>query len=301
MKIAVFGSSGFIGKNLVKSLQQSSRVQEISLRNPLWKNDLNEETAVFINLVGKAHDHKGSATEKEYYFANVELAQQIFETFQKTDAKVFIHISSLAALEEYESAKPLKETDHCNPVSFYGKSKREAEKWLLKQKLSNDKKLIIIRPPMVHGPGDKGNLGLLYKIISKGIPYPLASFNNERSFISINNFIFYIQRIIQDNNNLENSIYHIADNETVATSEIIEIIKKVENLKTPNISFPKFLIKGLAWIGDFLPLPLNTQKLKKLTSNLVVSNQKIKTILKIDTLPLTAKEGLELTIKSFKK
>lgn len=301
MKIAVFGSSGFIGKNLVSALQQDFSVREISLRNPEWEKNLDKETEVFINLVGKAHDHQGTATEKDYYFANVELAKNLFDAFRKSDAELFIHISSLAALEEFESAKPLVETDPCHPVSLYGKSKREAEEWLLKQTLPDDKKLIIIRPPMVHGPGDKGNLGLLYKIISKGIPYPLASFNNERSFISIGNFIFYIKQIIRKYHNLNNGIYHIADDETVATGEIIEVIKKVENLKIPNISLPKFLVKGIAKCGDFLPLPLNTKKLKKLTNNLLVSNQKIKTALQIDQLPSTAKEGLELTIKSFKK
>lgn len=301
MKIAVFGSSGFIGKNLVSSLQQNFDIEEISLRNSEWEKSLSRETNVFINLVGKAHDHKGTATETDYYFANVNLAQNLFEAFKKTDAELFIHISSLAALEEFESVKPLVETDHCNPVSLYGKSKRKAEEWLLQQDLPDGKKLIIIRPPMVHGPGDKGNLGLLYKIISKGIPYPLASFNNERSFISIGNFIFYIKQIIDKRNSINSGIYHIADDETVATNEIIEVIKKVENLKIPNISLPRFLVKGIARCGDFLPLPLNTKKLKKLTNNLLVSNQKIKNTLEIDKLPLTAKVGLEMTIKSFKK
>ncbi|MDR2236518.1 MAG: NAD-dependent epimerase/dehydratase family protein [Chryseobacterium sp.] len=301
MKIAVFGSTGFIGKNIVKSLQQNFSIQEISLRNASWKTDLDKKTEVFINLIGKAHDHKGTATEKEYYFANVELAQQLFEVFKKSEASLFIHISSLAALEEFESDRALTENDPCNPVSVYGKSKREAEKWLLEQSLPEGKKLLIIRPPMVHGPGDKGNLGLLYKIISKGIPYPLASFDNSRSFISIDNFTFYILQMIENKNHMENGVYHIADDETIATSEIIEVIKKVENLKTPNISLPRFLVKGIARCGDFLPLPLNTKKLKKLTNNLLVSNQKIKIALKIDKLPLTAKEGLEQTIKSFRK
>lgn len=300
MRIAIFGSSGFIGKNLVKSLQQAEEIQEISLRNSSWKNAIDAKTQVFINLVGKAHDHKGTATEKDYYFANVELAQQLFAIFKKSDAKLFIHISSLAALEEFQSLKPLVETDDCNPISLYGKSKREAEKWLLKEDLASDKKLLIIRPPMVHGPGDQGNLRLLYKIISKGIPYPLAAFNNERSFISTDNFNFYLQQIIQKCDHLKNGIYHISDNESVSTNEIIEIIKEVENIKSRNINFPKSLIKGLAKIGDFIPIPLNTKKLKKLTNNLLVSNQKINILIKLDTLPLTATKGIEKTIKSFK-
>lgn len=299
MKIAVFGSSGFIGQNLVKYLQQYFSIYQISLRNQLWKDDVNEEIKVFINLVGKAHDHKGTATEKDYYFANVELAQQIFETFKKTDAKLFIHISSLAALEEYESVKPLEETDYCNPISFYGKSKRDAEEWLLKQNLPDGKKLIIIRPPMVHGPGDKGNLGLLYKIVSKGIPYPLASFENKRSFISIENFCYYILEIITKQENLDSGIYHVADDELVSTKTIIDIIKNVTKKKSINLFIPKIVIQSIAKVGDVLPLPLNTKRLKKMTSNLLVSNQKIKSALHIKKLPLTAEQGLIKTIKSF--
>lgn len=301
MKIAIFGSSGFIGKNLLKSLKLKTELQEISLRNTSWRNNINIDTNVFINLVGKAHDHKGTVTEKDYYYANVELAENIFEIFKKSNADLFIHISSIAALEEFESTKPLVESDECHPFSVYGQSKRKAEQWLINQSLSGNKKLIIIRPPMVHGPGDKGNLGLLYNIISKGIPYPLASFKNERSFISIDNFIFYIEEIIEKSNSLENGIYHISDNETVSTSKIVEIIKEVLQKKIPNISVPKLIIKKLARIGDFIPLPFNTNRLKKMTNALVVSNQKINAALTVRQLPFSAEEGLIKTIKSFKK
>lgn len=301
MKITVFGSAGFIGKNLIKSLQVNHEIQEVSLRKSSWETSIYTETNVFINLVGKAHDHQGIATDDDYYFANVELAKQIFETFEKSKAALFIHISSLAAVEEFESTKPLLESDVCNPVSIYGQSKRKAEEWLLKQDIPQNKKLIIIRPPMVHGSGDKGNLGLLYKLISKGIPYPLASFNNERSFISIDNFIFYIEKIIDNCNYLENGIYHIADNETVSTKKIIEIIKGVVTKKVPDISVPKFIIKNIAKIGDYLPIPLNSNRLKKMTSSLLVSNQKINTLLKISKLSESAEEGLIKTISSFKK
>src|SRR5690606_16164829 len=117
-------------------------------------------------------------------------------TFLESDADLLIHISSLAAIEEFESATPLTESDECHPQSWYGQSKHTAEEWLFAQQLPENKKLIIVRPPMVHGPRDKGNLDLLYKLISKGIPYPLASFDNKRSFISIDNFSFFIEQII---------------------------------------------------------------------------------------------------------
>lgn len=299
MKITLFGASGFIGKNLMKELQQKYAVSQISVRKKDWKHDL-FDSDIYINLVGKAHNHNGEAREEDFYQVNVNLLKDIFESFINSKAKLFIHISSIAALEEFESSHELTETDECNPDSWYGKSKRLAEEWLVTQNLPADKKLIIIRPPMVHGAEDKGSLGLLYKLISKGIPYPLSSFENKRSFISIDNFSFFINEIVNNAEKLPNGIYHIADDESISTSEIIEIIKQVEQKNTPNLSLPKFLVKAIAKVGDVLPIPLNSLRLKKMTSDLTVSNQKIKSALGIEKLPLSAEEGLIKTIKSFK-
>lgn len=298
-KITLFGSSGFLGKNLQLNLK--AKVFNINIREEHWQIKLPSEESIYINLIGKAHDHNKTATEKDFYHANVDLTKNIFDVFIKSEAKIFIHISSLAALEEFESLRPLTEEDSCNPNSWYGKSKREAEKWLLEQRLPENKKLIILRPPMVHGPGDKGNLGLLYKLISRGIPYPLASFENNRSFISIDNFCFFIDELIKNEEKLISGIYHISDDELISTNQIIDIIKKVEKKNTPDLSLPKFFVKGLAKIGDIIPIPLNSLRLKKMTSDLTVSNQKIKSALGIEKLPLSAEEGLIKTIKSFKK
>ncbi|MGG5208551.1 NAD-dependent epimerase/dehydratase family protein [Chryseobacterium sp. MIQD13] len=298
MNIAVFGGSGFVGKNLIQSRLMDAEIQAISLRDTSWKEAAGSAD-IMINLVGKAHDHKGTASEKDYSFANVELVKEIFDTFIKSDARLLIHISSIAAVEEFESEKPLKEESICNPVSLYGTTKRQAEEWLSAQILPENKKVIILRPPMIHGPGDKGNLGLLYKIISKGLPYPLASFDNSRSFLSIDNFSFFISEIIKNENEIKTGIYHICDDEPVSTKDIITIIKKVTNKRTLNLSVPKIFIQGIAKAGDILPLPINTKRLKKMTGNLLVSNEKIKNTLKITDLPASAKQGLEKTIKSF--
>ena len=298
MLIGVIGYTGFIGTNLINSLSSKFSVIPLSLRTKDWK-DAFHEAEILINLIGKAHDHTGTATETDYYYANVDLTKEIFRQFLLSNAKLLIHVSSLAALEEFESDRFLDENDPCNPQSWYGQSKRAAEEWLLSQEIPEGKKLIIVRPPMVHGPGDKGNLGLLYKLISKGIPYPLASFNNRRSFISIVNFTFFIKQIIERYRVLENGIYHIADDESISTKEIINVIKAETKKTVPNISLPKSLVKGLARIGDILPIPLNTKRLRKMTSDLLVSNNKIKKALGISNLPLTAKDGIIVTIKSF--
>ncbi|GAA0884186.1 hypothetical protein GCM10009120_27840 [Sphingobacterium siyangense subsp. cladoniae] len=255
-----------------------------------------------INLVGKAHDFTGKATEEDFFFANFELAKKAFNLFISSQAKLFIHISSLAAIEEVESAKSLSENATYNSVSPYGRSKQAAEEWLLKQQLPADKKLIILRPPMVHGAGDKGNLKQLYSIVSKGIPYPLVRFKNKRSFLSVDNFCFFIEQILLQNEKINSGIYHLSDDETLSSNEIVNIMKQETGLKIPCFPLPKRIVCFLSKIGDHSrAFPLNTWRLKKLTSNLVVSNKKIKVALAIERLPKTAKEGLRDTIRSLRQ
>ena len=296
--IALFGASGFLGTNLRAFLRVEH--YSVNIRNKFWQEQISLNTNIFINCIGKAHDHKGTATEHDFYFANYELLKVIFEEFLKSNAQLFIHISSIAAVEENERNEVLTENSVANPQSHYGKSKKAAEEYLIKQNLPYGKKLFILRPTMIYGEGDKGNLTLLYKIISKGIPYPLGAFKNSRTFISIDNVVFFIDEIIKKYKEMESGIYHITDDEPLSTQKIIEIICEAKGKKSIILSPPKFLINSLAKMGDMISLPINSKRLKKMTSNLIVSNQKIKTELNIDSLPVSAEEGMKKTIESFK-
>lgn len=302
MKVLILGgNNGFIGSHLNRKLKDPFQCEFVSMRNQSWMKH-NISANCIINLVGKAHDFTGKATEDDFFYANFELAKKAFDLFISSQAKVFIHISSLAAIEEIESAASLSENTTYNSVTPYGRSKQAAEEWLLSQNLPTDKKLIILRPPMVHGAGDKGNLKQLFSIVSKGIPYPLVRFKNKRSFLSIDNFCFYIEQILLQNENLSSGIYHLSDDETLSSNEIVKIMKEETGLKVPCFPLPKRIISFLSKLGDHSrAFPLNTWRLKKLTSNLVVSNKKIKVALAIERLPKTAKEGLRETIRALKQ
>ena len=297
-KTLLFGSNGFLGSHLKEKLD--GEVIGVNIRQQNWQENIPGDANVFINCIGKAHDHKGTATEHDFYFANYELVKVIFEEFLKSNAQLFIHISSIAAVEENERTEVLTENSVANPQSYYGKSKNAAEEYLLKQTLPSGKKLFVLRPSMIHGEGDKGNLTLLYKIISKGIPYPLGAFQNSRTFISVDNVVFLMNEIIKKHKEMESGIYHITDDESLSTQKIIEIIGTAIVKKPLILSPPKFLINVLAKFGDMISLPINSKRLKKMTSNLIVSNHKIKTALKIDSLPITAEDGMKKTIESFK-
>lgn len=300
MKTIITGSSGFVGKNLTTYLNQNGiTIHNLSLRKNDWKNHLDIQVSAIIHLAGKAHDTSNTSSAEEYFKVNRDLTIQLFDEFLNSDIQDFFFFSSVKAVADtvdgvlYEDVVP-------KALTPYGQSKLDAETYLLNQELPAGKRLFIIRPCMIHGPTNKGNLNLLYKIVEKGIPWPLAAFNNQRSFLSIDNLSFLILEMLQ-NKDVKSGIYNFADDETISTNQLIKIIGKVSGKKTRLWHIPGSLISGIAKIGDKIKLPLNSERLKKLTESYVVSNKKIKTALGINKLPLSAEEGLIKTIQSFKK
>lgn len=152
---------------------------------------------------------------------------------------------------------------------------------------------------MIIGPKNKGNLNLLYKLASKGIPWPLGSFENKRSFCSIDNLMFIIKELIE-RDDIPSGVYNIADDEALSTNEVISILAESQDREPKIWKMSKSLIQLLAKLGDLVHLPLTTERLQKLTESYIVSNQKIKTAIG-KPLPISAKEGLLKTFNSFNK
>ena len=148
-----------------------------------------------------------------------------------------------------------------------------------------------------HGPGNKGNLNLLYGVVSKGIPWPLGAFENKRSFTSIGNLQVVIMGLLTKD--VPSGIYHMGDDEALSTNELIEVICSALGKKAHIWNIPRGLMNGVAKLGDVLHLPLNSLRMQKLTENYVVSNAKIKAALGMKEMPVRAKDGLRETIKSF--
>ena len=295
-KIIITGASGFVGTNL------TSYLAKLNVESILYnRKDLNNVVSFanadsLIHLAGKAHDLKNISNPDEYFEINFELTKKLYDAFLKSDAKKFIFISSVKASSDIVDGI-LTEDTLPNPVTHYGKSKLLAEQYIQSQELPQGKSYYILRPCMIHGPGNKGNLNLLYKFVQKGIPYPLASFENKRSFLSIENLCFVIINLL--NKNIPSGVYNIADDEALSTNEVVEILADSLNKKAKLWSVPPKLICGLAKIGDVFKLPLNTERLNKLTENYVVSNAKIKKELDVK-LPISTKQGLSITANSFR-
>lgn len=300
MKVIITGASGFVGQNLQKYLEEKRYdVTKLSLRNMDWANQIQQEAAAIIHLAGKAHDTANISAEGEYFKVNRDLTMQLFEAFLKSNIKDFFYFSSVKAVADTVEGVLYEDTVGA-PLTPYGKSKLEAERYLLSKLLPEGKRLFIIRPCMIHGSGNKGNLNLLYNVVEKGIPWPLASFHNQRSFLSIDNLNYLMEKMLS-NKDMNSGVYNFADDEPLSTNELVTLIAETLS-KSPKLwRIPEGLIKATVKIGDVIPLPLNSERLKKLTESYVVSNTKIKKAHGIKKLPFTAKEGLEKTIRSFRK
>ena len=296
MRVLVTGVSGFVGYNLYSYLESSYNVESLSARFVI-NQSFKVSTDAIIHLSGKSHDLKKVSQPQEYYEANFELTKQLFDSFLQSNASIFIFMSTVKAVADVAEGIITEETIP-NPKTHYGISKLQAENYILNQKIPGGKRVYFLRPCMIHGPGNKGNLNLLYKIVSKNIPWPLGSFDNKRSFCSIDNLLFVIKELIE-REDIASGIYNIADDESLSTNELISLIAKSLNSK-PNVwKIPKGIIERLAKLGDVLHLPLNIERLQKLTDSYVVSNQKIKNAIG-KPLPVSSREGLLKTFKSFK-
>ena len=184
-----------------------------------------------------------------------------------------------------------------NPITHYGKSKLLAEQYILSQLIPDDKRVYILRPCMIHGPGNKGNLNLLYNLVSKGFPWPLGLFENSRSYLSIENLCFIIRELIE-REDISSGVYNVADDVPLSTNEIVKMISESKGKKAVILNISVSFIKQIAYVGDVLNLPLNSDRLQKLTESYIVSNAKIKKVLG-KQLPVSSKEGLMQTFKSF--
>lgn len=303
--IIISGATGFVGKNLVPFLENKNWfVTPLSRKREQNNTSLNYENLTiddfnaayaFIHLAGKAHDLKKTSLDDEYYEVNTELTKSLFDLFLQSDSKVFIYLSSVKAVAD-EVKGILKEDHPYEPGTVYGKSKALAEQYLLSKTIPSDKKLYILRPCMIHGPGNKGNLNLLYKVVSKGIPYPLASFDNKRSFVSITTITEVIENLLT---RLPNSdVFNMADDYSISTNELIKVMALAIHKKPNLISINSTFIRWVASVGTLLGLPLNRERLQKLTESYEVSNSKIRKVLNISK-PYDTKAGLTATVKSF--
>lgn len=311
--ILITGITGFIGQSLVKYFHSADDIKLFG-----YSRNAENASALFaqdhivflpelsftqldkyqidlvIHLAGIAHDLSGNYQDEDYENVNFGQTRKLYDEFLISGATVFVFVSSIKAVVDHANEE-INEDFLPDPTSAYGKSKLKAEQYISKYG-AEGKVSYILRPCMVHGPGNKGNLNLLYNFVKMGIPYPLASFHNQRSFLSIDNFCYTIENIIRGH--LSPDTYLLADSETISTADLVKLIGTGLGKNVSTLRLPKVIVFLLAQFGSWIHAPFNNSTLAKLTENLIVSNKKLLLNLKSD-LPLTTREGLLKTIRAF--
>ncbi len=310
MKILITGINGFVGKNFVDVFKHQHILYGLDIISPIQEgvehtfswNELDKipQVDVIVHLAGKAHDTKNQSLAEIYFEINTELTKKIFDYFLLSKTKKFIFFSSVKAAADTTHNTILTEDVVPNPVGPYAESKIRAEQYIESKKeeyINSNKNVFILRPCMIHGAGNKGNLNLLYNSVKNGLPWPLGAYDNLRSFCSIKNISFVVEQLIESE--IESGTYNVCDDEVISTNKLIQLIAESVYKKPIIIRFPKILVNTLASVGDFLHFPLNKERLNKLTENYIVSNDKIKKALKIERMKVSAIEGMKQTLNSF--
>jgi nucleoside-diphosphate-sugar epimerase len=284
MKVQLTGASGFIGSNITKLIKADFNPVKITLTDSYIIN-----ADIFIHLAGLAHNLDANKSTKDYYTINSELTKKAFDAFLVSNAKKFILLSSVKAVQN-ESDSIITEDTIESPSTDYGKSKLEADNYILSQDLPKDKFFYILRPALITGPGVKGNMLKFYNFSNQPFSCLFSSINNQRSFCNILNLSYVIEQIIK-RNDIPSGIYLLSDNETLSTSNIISELssKKLKHCYFSN--FSAFLFKMLLSFDKQIGNTVFFRSLRTLTSDYVISNSKITKTLG-ESLPFKSLDGI---------
>lgn len=296
--VLVTGANGFIGQQLIRKLisngvkinafiRNSKRLQEFNitifegeiLNTTAMKKALKGTDAVF-HLIAKTHDFSDSENNtKEYFKINVEGTRNLLNACIGSDVKHFVYFSSIKAIAE-ESKDILNEDIIPNPTTPYGQTKLIAEKLVAEYGSEYSFKTTSIRLPLVYGPGNKGNIYKMIEAIERGRFIMIGRGENMRSMVYVGNVVDAALAVVEKQQT-NNEVYIVTDKINYTVKELYEVICNGLGKKPLSFYIPISIANGLAKIGDIgghiikKPLSFNSEVLRKLTSSLTFSSQKI--------------------------
>lgn len=227
-RILITGENSYVGTSFTNYLNKhypnDYQIDEISVQGEEWKSHDFSKYDVIFHVAGIAHVSADPKLEDLYYKVNRDLAIEVATKAKKENIKQFIFMSSMIVFGRPKNGVVTKDTKP-NPENFYGRSKLEAEEGLRKLE-SKDFLVSILRPPMIYGPGSKGNYPRLAKLARITPVFP--DYPNKRSMLFIDNLFIYIEDIIKSK---LSGTFHPQNNEYVQTSELVKEIAKNNNRK----------------------------------------------------------------------
>jgi UDP-glucose 4-epimerase len=284
MRIAVTGAKGFIGQYLCPFLQQDLKADLVTLtRNPSVINDNHLSFSAtdgeliaglrnidcLIHLAARAHTYQSTAVDFER--DNIALSTRIARLCVAANIPRLIYLSSIKVNGNSTSGRtPFCAEEVPQPEDAYGQSKLASEQ-MLKQHLTNTKtQLVIIRPPLVYGNNNKGNLKTLETLVNAGIPLPFGNLKNKRDLVSIENLCALIALTIT-HPNAANQIFLVSDGITRSTKEIVQLLAARQGKHALFFNIPNAIF---SFLKKYKPQPI-----ERLTGNLEVDIEKNRTLL----------------------
>ncbi|AFN77689.1 NAD-dependent epimerase/dehydratase [Stutzerimonas stutzeri DSM 10701] len=271
MEVLLTGGSGFVGSRAAKRLLDDGHRVTAAVRDSEAKLDtrlvcwrFEELTAdqhwgavlegknLVIHCAARVHVMNDPAANPLNEFRKVNVDGTCALARQAAEAGVgrFIFISSIKVNGEGTSlGLPYRADDIPAPEDFYGISKLEAEQGLMKVAADTGMEVVIVRPPLVYGPGVKGNFASMAKLMEKGLPLPLGAIHNKRSLIGIDNLVDLLIRCI-DHPAAANQVFLAGDGEDLSTTELLRGVANAMGKPTRLIPVPAGLLQfGATLLG----------------------------------------------------
>ena len=249
---------------------------------------------VVIHLAARVHVMNDVALDplEEYRNANTLATIHLAQEAAKAGVKRFIYLSSIKVNgEETNPGESYSEDSTPTPSDPYGVSKWEAELGLEKVCAQTGMEFVIIRPPLVYGPGVKANFQKLIGLVAKGMPLPLGAINNQRSMLALDNLVSFIALVISSPQ-AANQRFLLSDGEDVSTTQLLKILAKSMGKSSLLIPIPAFILRVAAQVIG------TSAAADRLLGSLQINSSKARQLLHWQP-PLSAEEGIALTAQAY--
>ncbi len=290
LRILITGAKGFVGRALCQSLKDFDVVQA---GRDDWLSSLASIDCV-IHLAARVHVFKEVAKDPlaEYREVNVEKTLDLARQSASLGVKRFVFVSSVKVNGELtEKDISFRADDIPNPQDPYAVSKLDAEIGLMQLAKKTEMEVVIVRPPLVYGPGVKANFLSMIKILDKGIPLPFGNVRNKRSLVYIDNLVDLLIRLI-DHPKAPGQVFLVSDDHDVSTTALLKSMSFALGKKTLLIPVPVFLLQAIFFLMGKSSLS------QRLLGSLRLDISKTKEILDW-TPPVSFEEGIKRTAMSF--
>jgi nucleoside-diphosphate-sugar epimerase len=246
--VIVTGANGFIGTGLMSKLGPL-RATALSVRETDWAKRagaLRFEDATLVHLGGRAHQAgvDAAAVHQDNCVKTLALA----EFAQSRGLKRFVFVSSVKVHGESSRARPLVESDVPAPADAYGRAKRDAEAGLARIARATGLELVVLRPPLVYGPGVRGNFLSLLQLASRRWPLPFALLRNRRSLVNRDNLVSAIEACIV-HPRAAGRTFLVAGGPPVSTAQLVTAIRSAMKRPAGLFAFPATGLRALAWLA----------------------------------------------------